>query len=127
MGFFKSRSLKKNILLYDADISSLAFNKSFYDDIKRLEPFGTGNPVPTFLFRNLKIIKANIVSNKHVSLILKSSTGFSIKSIFFNSTNNRVSEYLLNYKKNFNLIGQITQNFWNNKKTLQLIIKDIIL
>ena len=36
-------------------------------------------------------------------------------------------KYLLNYKKNFNVMGQINENFWNNKKTLQLIIKDIIM
>ncbi|MDB4081687.1 single-stranded-DNA-specific exonuclease RecJ [Candidatus Pelagibacter sp.] len=125
--FIKSRSLKENILLYDAEVSSLAFNKSFHDDIKRLEPFGIGNPVPTFLFRNLKIIKANIVSNKHISLILKSSTGFSIKSISFNSVGNKVGEYLINYKKGLNVLGQINENIWNNKKTLQLTIKDLIL
>ena len=41
--------------------------------------------------------------------------------------NSKLGEYLLNYKKNFNVMGQINENFWNNKKTLQLIIKDLIL
>ena len=113
--------------LYDAEVSSLAFNIDFYNDIKNLEPYGTGNPLPTFLFRDLKIIKATILSGKHVSLIFKSKVGFSIKSISFNSVNSKIGEYLLNYKKSLNVLGQINENVWNNKKTLQLTIKDVIL
>ena len=125
--FLKSNILNSNIFLYESEISSLAFNQDFYDDIKKLEPFGTGNPVPTFLLRDLKIIKSTILNNKHVSLILKSKIGFSIKSISFNSYNTKVGEYLINYKNNIDVIGQINENIWNNKKSLQLTIKDIIL
>jgi single-stranded-DNA-specific exonuclease len=112
---------------YDAEVSSLAFNVDFYNDIKNLEPYGTGNLLPTFLFRDLKVIKATILTGKHISLIFKSKVGFSIKSISFNSVNSKVGEYLLNYKKNLNVLGQINENIWNNKKTLQLTIKDVIL
>jgi len=113
--------------LYDAEVSSLAFNIDFYNDIKNLEPYGTGNPLPTFLFRELKVIKVSILTGKHISLIFKSKIGFSIKSISFNSVNSKVGEYLLNYKKSLNVLGQINENIWNNKKTLQLTIKDVIL
>ena len=125
--FLKSNILNSNIFLYESEISSLAFNQDFYDDIKKLEPFGTGNPVPTFLLRDLKIIKSTILNNKHVSLILKSKNGFSIKSISFNSINTKVGEYLMNYKNNIDVIGQINENIWNNKKSNQLTIKDLIL
>ena len=114
-------------LNYDAEISSLAFNKNFFDDIKKIEPFGTGNPVPTFLFKDLKIIKTTILNNKHISSILKSKIGFSINSISFNSVNSKIGEYLLNYKKDLNVLGQINENFWNNKKTLQLVVRDLII
>ena len=113
--------------LYDAEISSLAINKDFYNDIKKLEPFGNGNPKPTFLIKNLKVIKTTILKNKHISLILKAKTGFSIKSISFNSINTQVGDYLLNYKNNFNALAQIDENIWNNKKTLQLTIRDLVL
>jgi single-stranded-DNA-specific exonuclease len=113
--------------LYDTEISSLALNKDFYTDLKKLEPFGTSNPSPTFLLKDLKIIKPTILNNKHISLILKSKTGFSIKSISFNSVNSKIGEYLLNYKNNLNVLGQINENIWNNKKTLQLTIRDVIL
>ena len=117
----------KKVFLYDAEVSSLAFNEDFYNEIKKLEPYGTGNPLPIFLFRDLKVIKAKILTQKHISLILKSKIGFSMKSISFNSVNNKLGQYLLNYKNSLNVLGQITENIWNNKKTLQLTIKDVIL
>ena len=125
--FVKLNSLNNNIFLYESEISSLAFNQDFYDNIKKLEPFGTGNPVPIFLLRDLKIIKPMVLNNKHVSSILKSKTGFSIKSISFNSINTKIGEHLMSYKNNINVIGQINENIWNNKITLQLTIRDLIL
>jgi len=125
--FLNSNSVNDHIFSYESEVSSLTFNQDFYNNIKQLEPFGTGNSVPSFLIRGLKIIKPVILSNKHISLILKSKTGFSIKSISFNSNNTKVGEYLVNYKKEINVIGQINENIWNNKKTLQLTIIDLIL
>tara|TARA_B110000971_G_C20019640_1_gene505676 strand:- start:30 stop:1724 length:1695 start_codon:yes stop_codon:yes gene_type:complete len=120
-------NLINNKFSYDAEISSIAFNKNFFNDIKRLEPFGTGNPIPTFLFKDLKIIKTTVLNNKHISCILKSKIGFSINSISFNIINTKIGKYLLNYKRDLNVVGQIRENFWNNKNTLQLTIRDLIL
>jgi len=112
---------------YDAEISSIAFNKTFFDDIKKIQPFGTGNPVPTFLFKDLKIIKTTIFNHKHISSIFKSKIGFSINSISFNSVNTKIGEYLLNYKKDLDILGQINENIWNNKNLLQLTVRDLII
>ena len=125
--FLKSNTVNDHTFSYESEISSLAFNQDFYDNIKRLEPFGTGNPVPTFLLRDLKIIKPILLNNKHISIILKSKTGFSIKSISFNSINTKIGDYLMSYKNSINVIGQIKENIWNNKKALQLTIRDLIL
>jgi len=122
-----SSTLIKDVFNFDGEISSLAFNKNFFNDIKRIEPFGTGNSIPTFLFKDLKIIKTGVLNNKHISLILKSKTSFSINCISFNSVNSKIGDYLLNYKKNLNVIGQINENIWNGKNRLQLTIRDIIL
>jgi len=125
---FSNTGVPKNrSFTYDAEVSSLALNMDFYNEIKKLEPFGTGNPLPTFILKDLKIIKTKIIDNKHISLILKSRTGLSIKSISFNSVNNKVGQYLLNYKNNLSVIGQINENIWNNKRTLQLTIRDVII
>jgi len=125
--FLKSNVVNNNIFSYESEISSLAFNHDFYNDIKKLEPFGTGNSIPTFLLRDLRIINPVVLNNKHISSILKSKTGFSIKSISFNSINTKIGEHLMSYKNSINVIGQINENIWNNKKTLQLTIRDLIL
>ena len=125
--FLKENHFNHSTLNYDAEISSIGFNKNFFDDIKKIEPFGNGNPTPILLFKELKVIKSKIIDKKHISCILKSKIGPSISSIAFDSFNNEIGKFLLNYKKNFNVMGQINENFWNNKRTLQLIIKDLIL
>ena len=125
--FLKSNTVNNNIFLYESEISSFAFNQDFYDNIKKLEPFGTGNSVPTFMLKDLRITKPIVLNNKHISSILKSKTGFSIKSISFNSIDTKIGEHLMGYKNSIKVIGQINENIWNNKKTLQLTIRDLIL
>ena len=125
--FLKNKVSFNNLNTYDFEASSSVLNKEFYNDIKKMEPFGVGNPLPTFLFKDLKVIKSSLLNKKHILCILKSRKDFSINSIAFDSSNSEIGKYLLNYKKNLNVMGQISENFWNNKKTLQLIIKDLLI
>jgi single-stranded-DNA-specific exonuclease len=124
--FLNTGTSTNNKFLYETEVSSHAFNQDFYDEIKKLEPFGNGNAMPTFLLKNLKIVKVTVLNDKHISLVLKSKTGFSIKSISFNTINTKLGEYLISYKNSMNVLGQINENIWNNKKTLQLTIRDVI-
>ncbi len=125
---FEKKNINLNYLsTYDFQISSSAINKKLFNEIKELEPFGAGNLLPTFFIKDLKIIKKLVIKNKHISAILKPKQGTSIKSICFNSLNTKIGEYLLSYKKSINVIGQIYENDWNNKKNIQLIINDILL
>jgi single-stranded-DNA-specific exonuclease len=112
---------------YDMELSASALNITFLKDINKLGPFGNFNFSPIFLIKNVKIIKSQIVKNKHISVIIKPKMGSSIKAICFNCLNTNIGDHLLNNKNNINIIGQISENIWNNKKTIQLNIKDLIL
>ena len=120
------KNLNSNFL-YESKISTSVFNSNFNVEINKLYPFGQGNTEPVFLFENLKIIKSKVLNNKHISNIFVSKSGFSIKSIAFNSINEPIGNYLLNYKKEINVIGCLNDNYWNNKKILQLVVKDLII
>jgi len=112
---------------YESEISKSSINKKFIDEINKLGPFGNHNYLPIFLIRNVKIIKSNIINKKHISAIVKPNIGSSLKSICFNCINTQIGEYLLSYKKNINIVAEINENIWNNKKSIQLNIKDLLL
>jgi single-stranded-DNA-specific exonuclease len=125
--YLKKNSNKVNLNKYDFQLSSSAIKTKLINDINKLKPFGNYNFLPTFLINNLKVIKHDIIKNKHLSVILKPDSGVSIKGICFNCLNTNIGNYLLSYKKKINIIAQINENIWNNKKTIQLNIKDLIL
>ena len=64
--FVSKKTLKDKKFKYDAELSSLSFNEDFLNNIKKIEPFGVGNPNPTFLLRDLKVIKSTNLNNKHI-------------------------------------------------------------
>jgi single-stranded-DNA-specific exonuclease len=125
--YLKKNTQQVNTNKFDLEISLSAINNKFINDINKLGPFGSFNLSPIFLIKNLKVIKFNIVKNKHISAIMKPDSGTTIKTICFNCLNTKLGNYLLSYKKKINIIGQIHENIWNNKKTIQLNINDIIL
>ena len=112
---------------FDAEISLSAVNQDFNNEINKLGPFGNGNPKPKFLIKNLKITKVDLLKNKHISVLLKPNIGRSIKCICFNSVNTPLGYNLITFKKNINVIAEIHENNWNNKKYLQLNIKDVLI
>ena len=122
----KNKNLSLNNT-YDAEISSSAINRNFLNEINKIGPFGNGNSIPTFLIKNLKIIKVTTIKDNHLSVILKPKVGRSIKSICFNSLNTQIGKHLLSYKKNIHVIAQINENYWNNNMILQLNIKDVLI
>ncbi len=126
LNFKKLNKTSGTKFYFDFKMSSFLPNNDLFDDLRKMEPFGNGNSEPTFLIQNISIIKPKILNQKHIFCILKSKMGSSIKSISFNSVNNEIGKYLLNYKNRISVIGHFRQNNWNHKNSLQFLIKDLI-
>ena len=116
----------KNYSYFDAFTIFPKKNSSIINDLKSLEPFGRDNPEPIFYFKNIKSIKSKIINNRHIQNILKNKSGKYIKSLGFDCVNSELGNYLLNFKKEFDLIACIVENNWNNKKGIELRVIDII-
>ena len=128
--FINSSYIKKNNkndMQFLSKISLNAVNKQFYDSLKKIGPFGSHNINPIFLIENIKILKVKIINKKYVSFFVKSRTGKMLKAISFNILESDVTKNLINSKNEMNLIVQIKENLWNNKKSLQLIVLDLIM
>ena len=127
--FINSKFLDKNSTLSNnflSKISLTAINNEFFDDINKTGPFGSENTNPIFLVENIKVLKPKIVNNKYVSFFAKSKSNKMIPAISFNLLESKTNEHLLNNKNPLNMLIQLKENLWNNKKTLQLIVLDII-
>ena len=121
------KSKKKNFYYFDFKKLLPKNNSTIFNDLKRLEPYGQGNQQPLFLFEHLRSIKTKIINNRHINCILKNKENRSFQSIAFDAVDTLIGDYLINYKKKFNLIGSIDQYSWDGKKKNQIVIKDLLI
>ena len=117
---------KNNEIFFDLIISPSALNQNFYNEINSLSPFGSGNPEPKFVIKNLELIKSTIVGDKHIKSIFVGQDGSVVKSVTFNAVKTELESYLFaKNQKKINIFGKLSLNEWKGKKNVEFIIDDI--
>ena len=111
------------VINIDAKIDFSAINKDMVESLKQLEPFGEGNKMPVFVFKNLKIDSIRALSEgKHLKLTLKEGSTV-VNAIGFN-IGNFADEYRIGDK--IDVVGVLEVNNFNGVESLQINIKDIM-
>ena len=97
------------------------------DKIEQLEPFGMGNPEPTFVIKDVIITGSKIVKDAHVSVFLKcQNSGVSSNAIAFKCADSLMGSILLNNKgKTLDLLCKIGSQMYLGQKKVSIIIQDI--
>jgi single-stranded-DNA-specific exonuclease len=107
----------------DYELAFDDISKGFIDEIESLNPFGTGNPEPIFMARNITVVSSKIVGKHHRRMLLKQSggnTGTTLHAIHFNANTG------IPVKQGFDRIAfRLRWNRWNGRKTAQIIIEEI--
>ena len=127
--FIFSKYKKKAVINqfnYISKISINAVNKKFLAKLSRAAPFGISNHNPNFLIDDVSIIKPKLLKDKYLTFFVKSSSGKTVPGISFSHLDTNVSKNILYNKNKMSLIVQMKEKQWNNKKSLQLIVLDII-
>lgn len=107
----------------DAKINITDISKSMVENLKKLEPFGEGNKMPIFAFKDLKIDSIRALSEgKHLKLTLKDNNTI-INAIGFN-IGYLADEYRIGDK--VDVAGVLEINTFNGVDNLQINIKDIM-
>lgn len=104
-------------LFIDAEVEPSDLNLQLANEIKRLEPFGSGNPEPTLLMREVMVIDKRIVGDGHLKLRI-SAGGEIFEAIAFRQAKCETDGIL-------DIAFFPETNTWNNKTSLQLRIKAI--
>tara|TARA_B100001113_G_scaffold173496_1_gene142114 strand:+ start:1559 stop:3232 length:1674 start_codon:yes stop_codon:yes gene_type:complete len=113
----------KPIIEVDANLDLNKLDDKFYRILKQFAPFGPGNSNPVFASYGIKLKsppKYLGEDKSHFKLLIKLDKS-NIEAIGFNLS------HLLNKQNDdcINLCYTLNENIWNNKKSLQLNIKDL--
>ena len=111
------------IINVDAKINLNEINREVIESLKLLEPFGEGNKMPIFAFKNLKIDSIRALSEgKHIKMTLKDGNSI-INAIGFN-LGYLSNEYRIGDK--IDVVGTLEINSFNGVDNLQINLKDVM-
>lgn len=91
-------------------------------ELQRLEPYGVGNPIPTFIMKGVFVNEITAISEgKHTKLILSNGIN-TITGMYFSNAPETLD---LSVGDRVDVLFNLDVNEWLGRKNAQLIIKDI--
>ena len=109
------------ILKIDARLPQSNINEDILSLVREFEPFGVGNPEPTFLAEGFKILEARTVgaAGKHLKMLLAGQNGQILDAICFSSAKDCPAKGSL-----INAVYNLSEDTWHGYNRLQLKVKD---
>lgn len=106
----------------DLEISLSDANIDLADGLRILEPYGVGNPVPSFIIRSVTVTEMSPVSEgKHTRFAFTDGNGV-VTGMFFSCTTSSLGLYV---GDKVDVLFNIDINEWAGRRNAQLIIRDI--
>lgn len=119
-----SRELLVPEMVVDGILDIQDITPTLIDEIESLKPYGTGNPEPVFLAKNIQIVSSGIVGRNTRRMLLKpgdGSSGPGISAIQFNVDSPLPMELEIR-----EMIYRVRWNYWNGNRTPQILVEDAI-
>ena len=106
----------------EAEITSKEISIDTIKELEALKPYGEGNPMPLFVYRNAKVEGVRLLSNeKHLKLTLKEDSNI-FDAIAFNMDNKK---YSIKQGDKVDVLHSLEINTFNGIQKVQLNVKDI--
>lgn len=114
-------------LLVDSELDLSEVDLKFWKVLNQFEPFGPQNMRPVFVSRGLKVAgNPTVVGNGHLKLKLSQNGSAQFDAIGFNM-HQHLPLIRNSNGKGIDVAYVLEENFWNNKRSLQIRLKDIAL
>ncbi len=111
-------------LTLDGLISGAGAQVDFVDKLAALGPFGTGNPEPRFALADCRVVRADVVGEKHVSVILMNGAA-RLRGIAFRAMDSDLGPALLSLgSRPCHVAGFLRCDEWNGTRRVQLLVSD---
>jgi len=103
---------------YDLDLSLNEIDDEFVEWLDKIGPYGVDHPSPLFRIKNAKPEGFQVLKEKHFKWKLAPK----IEAMLF-STNKNKDEFL---DTNIDLIFEVQKNYFAGKRTIQLLVKEVL-
>jgi len=113
------------VLTVDATLSARGASVETAQIVEKLGPFGSGNPEPRFAIPDMRVMRADVVGENHVRVILTGADGTRLKAIAFRSVEGELGPALLSVKNApVHVAGHLRVDNWQGQSGVQLLIDD---
>ena len=112
-------------LKIDAEVQSATVSLKMVEDLKRLEPYGAGNPKPRFVTRGLEVVaEPFVMTEKHLKLKLSDDKGRLLEAVWWDGVDKSKGRTLRPGAR-IELAYVPEANTWMGNTRLQLVIEDL--
>jgi single-stranded-DNA-specific exonuclease len=111
------------ILQVDSEVRLSEITLTLLREIGTLHPFGAGNPEPTFVVRDLHVLNARVVGDKHLKMTVRQGGSLPFDSIGFGMKS--LEDRGLSPHAPIDVACTPELNHWNGYDRIQLRIRDI--
>jgi len=95
------------------------------DALEQAGPYGAGHPEPCLAIAAARLLRADIVGQRHVRCILTGADGSRLEAIAFRAMDGRLGPFLLgNVGGQIHLAGALRGEIWQQRRKAQLFIED---
>ena len=110
---------------FDGAVQPGAATRDLVRQLDRCAPFGTGNPQPRFALPAVRVVRADVVGERHVRCILSGADGTRLKGIAFKATESDLGRTLLTTQgRPLHLAGKLRPDDWAGPEAVQIIVED---
>ncbi|MBT6430400.1 MAG: single-stranded-DNA-specific exonuclease RecJ [Rhodospirillaceae bacterium] len=112
----------------DGALAVSGATRDLFETLEGAGPFGAGHPEPRFAIDNAEVIKADLVGQNHVRMVLAGARGGRLKGIAFGVADSPLGQALLSSRgRALHLAGHLRADDWQGRRGVQLFIEDAAL
>jgi single-stranded-DNA-specific exonuclease len=108
-------------LSIDAELDLGEISEDLVDQLETLMPFGSGNPEPLFMARDVAVVSSSWVGQQHRRMVLRQASGTvqrTFRAIHFHADAHSAAQ------EHFGRMAfKLRWNRWNGNRTIQLVVE----
>ena len=112
-------------MVMDGALTVSGTTRDLFDTLEGGGPYGAGHPEPRFAIANADVVKADLVGQNHVRMVLAGARGGRLKAIAFGVADSPLGQALLSARgRDLHLAGHLRADDWQGRRGVQLFIED---